>query len=812
MKKILLTAVAALGVFVACEKDDIAALNDDFGQIIARVDGDIADNTGLISDLRSDFNAFVEDINERLASAVEALEAADQALEDLINAGLAELNEKLEKAVLALSASIEENTDLIKAVGVELNEKIAAEASARAANDLLIANELADQVAKLQKQDSTLLRHIERNATDIGSLTNYTRQQVARLDAADAAIRTQIATISSTLVSLESDIDLVTLSVVDVNNEIDSNDEQIATLISELNTAEAGIEGLSSDLESLSSRVSALETMTGTISSSLGQITNNFNVATSSINGGTRVSITVGDDTQSFDVLNGADGDDGDNGNDGTNGTNGTNGIDGDSFDGALFSVASASVSGGTQVTISYDGSQLAQFTVADGQGGTGGASIVWGPELGVQTSDFTQTGNLDGASLSRLVSVVPGTAVNTPGATTVVESWDGFDSLELAQAALTATGTHTIVKSTVTTIADGTSVITYTATADNGNIAVGSHDVSSVLPGSSSTATENIQYVVEDNTPQVFDPSTVTSWSPAFDTQEADFVQNGVDGNGISGSRNIEVSAGEAGISYYYGGNLSPVVGTRIGTNEQVAQDAAQELANTAGVAINLYTRTVTIYTASEGLGTHTVTSEWAVSATYNRIVVQDPADVWTQTGTYGGEVTEGQEFEANVVQGTAASNVASVTVTFDIHRNDVTAAAGTIETLSVNGEADEAGTVDGQTRRTQISGSSTNLVVVSTGNTRVIANPDYRAIVPTWTDGSIDINSVDSNLQAVSSVYSHNVYPQTFTVTFTEDFLGNFYTADITSDVAGFNETRSYDTLAQAVAAAKAAIVAAQ
>ena len=44
----------------------------------------------------------------------------------------------------------------------------------------------------------------------------------------------------------------------------------------------------------------------------------------------------------------------------------------------------------------------------------------------------------------------------------------------------------------TRTVVADGTSVITYTAS--NG---LGSHDVSSVLPGSDNTVNENVEYIV---------------------------------------------------------------------------------------------------------------------------------------------------------------------------------------------------------------------------------------------------------------------------------------------------------------------------
>ena len=124
MKKFLLLTVAALGIFVACEKDEFEALDEAFAtqlaaEINAREAGD-ATLQGNIDDLTSAFNAFVEDINNRLASAVAALEAADDALEAYIDAEIADLYSKMEAFVAELNESIKENTDLIKATGAEL--------------------------------------------------------------------------------------------------------------------------------------------------------------------------------------------------------------------------------------------------------------------------------------------------------------------------------------------------------------------------------------------------------------------------------------------------------------------------------------------------------------------------------------------------------------------------------------------------------------------------------------------------------------------------------------------------------------------
>ena len=85
MKKLLLTAVAALGVFVACEKDEFEALDSAFAAEINRVESesDAADDLlqSNIDDLRNDFEAFIITINEKVDAAVAALEAADQAIQ-----------------------------------------------------------------------------------------------------------------------------------------------------------------------------------------------------------------------------------------------------------------------------------------------------------------------------------------------------------------------------------------------------------------------------------------------------------------------------------------------------------------------------------------------------------------------------------------------------------------------------------------------------------------------------------------------------------------------------------------------------------
>ena len=142
------------------------------------------------------------------------------------------------------------------------------------------------------------------------------------------------------------------------------------------------------------------------------------------------------------------------------------------------------------------------------------------------------------------------------------------------------------------------------------------------------------------------------------------------------------------------------------------------------------------------------------------NPAYVADEADVWAVTGTYGGGVTEGAEFEANAVTETGAPDSQEfLTVTFDLHRNDVTAAGGNVETLTVNVRPDVAGTATGDTRNIETSAGSTDLVIVSTGNTRQIDNPNYQAgPVDAW----VENGGVYTN--AAYPGYSFTVAPASF------------------------------------------------
>ena len=582
--------VAALGVFVACEKDEFEALDEQFAIEVARLDAADDVLASSIEDLRSDFEAFVADINERLASAVAALEAADEALEAYINSEIAELEGKLDAAVAALSASIKENTDFIKDVATELNAKIHAESQARVAADLELANELADQVAKLEKQDSIAARNIQSNAGSIIRLGSALSQEVARLNAADADIRTTIATVSSTLNTLRGDVTLIeTIDIPAVNariqaydNHLDANgNADLSGLIAELTIVEDAINHVDTGLEALNRRVNALDMVTGTISSSLGTITSNFDVSVSALTsgrGGQMVTITVGSDVQSFNIYNGIQGNVGQTGQTGQTGNVGPQGPIGPqgpvgrigqtgnvgsvgpagaSFDADDFRIVTTDVAEGTQITIYYGAentaaNQLAQFIIADGEDGTDGldgstgtgSGVAWTPEFTDQLEGtFTQHVRVDGASIaSRVITVA-----KVGGLSSTVTSTEAIEGRDYSSP---ADGDQADDLSRI-----DVSEATYTATDAEGNV-IGTPRVVAAIPGTFTVSND----ITPDTTAPVLSATlggvSITAGSVhsyVFGDAAPSIVVTADDGSTVQGPSAIDVSVAGSRTQYTY-------------------------------------------------------------------------------------------------------------------------------------------------------------------------------------------------------------------------------------------------------------------
>ena len=601
MKKILLTAVAALGVFVACEKDDIAALNDDFGQIIARVDGDIADNTGLISDLRGDFDAFVIAINEKIDLAVAALEAADEALEDLINseiAGLrAEFNEKLDKAILALNASIDENTDLIKSTGAELRLKLEAEKAARIAGDLELETELAEQVAKLDSVDARQLGLIHGNLRSISAANARISAENAARVAADAELQTginsntlAISGLASRTVELEGSVGvlqteldaaeeaIVAQGLVDTNhgNRISGLRTELNAAVSAANelsvrvaateafevtigTLQADLAALAGNTHTSSETVSAIQTAINSLRSGLEtfatngdtEVKNAINRQIGTINGlinglrtdltavqgyssqidalGTRIAALEGVDNATQAELNAA--------------------IDALRSELQAYADANGPADDDSALQTAIDAlSTRIDNLPTGGSGGSGGGSAInWEP-YNNSLVDYVQNGLLEGATVTRPVTVTPGSPSDVLGGESITITFDGFGTIEEAQAAHTTPGTYQIVRATRTVVADGVRSIVYTAVANG--VTIGTHTVTSTISGSDNTVNENVPYTVAADPADTLSDWVYGSTGPQSDSAwgSADFAGSQADGATIefTRTRTVDVNGDE--------------------------------------------------------------------------------------------------------------------------------------------------------------------------------------------------------------------------------------------------------------------------
>ena len=548
--------VAALGVFVACEKDEFEALDAAFAQDIARLEARVDSNY-------AEFQAFIVEIGERIDAAIAQLEAADDAIMAYINAFEDETAENFEQvqenidlvqanldtAVEELTYTIDGNKDLMLELTAALNTKIDAVNAASIAGDASLTASLTAEVEALEARDRVLFGGIASNGRQINSLSSSLSAAIVRIGVNERDIDTlktiTIPRLNQNITDVGDDVNaldlLVNGRIDDANREIDSNDAQIATLISDLDTAEAALDTAEASLVSLLGRVEALDGMHDVLQDGLADITNNFNVVSSQVDGGVSVTVTVGQTSQTFVLPNGATGTTGATGATGLQGPRGLTGAQGNpgiqgdqgiqgvagpqgpiglqgntgatgaDFDHTLFTVSSDN----GEIVISYDGDVVLRFASASGTG----SGVAWTPALGVQTSNFDQNVLVDGVSIASRSIVVSSTTVDTPGAATITSAFT-VDSnavtgttLQEVRDAITAPGTYAIVETITTTYAPGTRVITYSTTPD-----IGSHDVSSVYnaPESSRTDDHGDYVIVADL------PDTLSPWSYGNGLDEA--------------------------------------------------------------------------------------------------------------------------------------------------------------------------------------------------------------------------------------------------------------------------------------------------
>ena len=402
-----------------------------------------------------------------------------------------------------------------------------------------------------------------------------------------------------------------------------------------------------------------------------------------------------------------------------------------------------------------------------------GGDASVWSPAFGTQIVSFTQSSTVEGHVVSREVEVTAGDAVITSGGeATVVITYDGLASLELAQAAITAVGSHTIVKLTTTTTPAGQSAITYTAGFD-----LGSHTITT------STGTPTVETSTEDIPYSVAAAPVADTDAPVINvlTRTADFRASRPDG--FVNPLIVRASSNEGTLM------VSKLGATAVEFAE------FQIVGSDVVVGDNLY-----VFTAVDAAGN---SSELTFTLEITPVA---PAGQATDTTSGGGSTTP--EVDPADVPGAWSYSY--------VGGSDANWAAGEIDLAGntliefIAGVRTRVWTINGE--RDASTPSDLNASNQEVENKQIRNTSYVTPITAAWTDGTpASAADVAATGSATSTAYTHNVYSQSFTITETEDFLGNFFTITfIGSGVAA--DATEYASLAEAVAAAKAAIVAAQ
>ena len=350
-------------------------------------------------------------------------------------------------------------------------------------------------------------------------------------------------------------------------------------------------------------------------------------------------------------------------------------------------------------------------------------------------------------------------------------DTWEYGDWTGTAPAATTSTSDWTpeTAASDVATITQSREITTTIASYEESRTAtlviVGAVDnpapvsesVTRTIEAVVTTVSESRQIANPDYVPPVVvDPvDSAGAWSafsPDFGTQTSDFDQtrtrvitiNGeedVPALASSETRTINVSSSDAATYAYSGGSADHAFGqpTRIHSSAQAAKDHA--IANMGpGIALKIFSRTVTTYTASEGLGSHDVTVDAEVESFTTPAAASDPVDTlsafsaWLEISRSGGDTSTVNDGAPVIVTGTAGSDVEMVTETTTQNTLDITTAVIAVEertrTIIINGEEDAtppAGALR-EERNVEVS-PETSVAGTPIVTTRQVANPAYVA-----------------------------------------------------------------------------------
>ena len=281
-----------------------------------------------------------------------------------------------------------------------------------------------------------------------------------------------------------------------------------------------------------------------------------------------------------------------------------------------------------------------------------------WAPLFSTQIEDFSQTGT-DGNSItgSRTVTVTPTSLTNESSTEATIDADINGDG-------------------------DKTDDIERTRTRYSAGVTEGS--------SISNTHTVLGPWFVTNDVD--FTPSLVTTWSPLFAAQIADFTQSGTDTNGLAGQRVVTVSS------------------TAL-ANEQSTEAAIDVDVNNDGDKTDDIERTVTRYSATVSVGsdisnTHTINGDWFVVSDidFNPSLVPSWTPIFTnQTSDFTQEGTD-----TNSLTGER-----EVTVTSSAQPNDKSTEA------ALNDDVDNDGDLFDLVERTRVRYSAEVSVGSSIDNT---------------------------------------------------------------------------------------------
>ena len=316
--------------------------------------------------------------------------------------------------------------------------------------------------------------------------------EVAALEIAVAAQSETDGTHASTLTTIQTSINNLRTSLetfatngdTTLQNAINAEIARLDNLIVGIN---AEIDGHDTAIRNLQTNVANATMLANAANAAIAGL--NIPDAVTITSSGTIITISVGSDSYEINTAGGAAG---------GQGAQGPIGPAGTSFDSSLFSVVSADVAGGTQITISYNGVQLSQFVVADGEDGEDGEDGAQGPqgpaggdaadtigEFGswsgtapAATVEYGTFGSWSSAPAATLVAGTPVITVETAGAdvaevtettTTPQESVVAAYTRTRSRSAVSVVASYTETRSRLITV-NGAADNDYTSLTDNGD------------------------------------------------------------------------------------------------------------------------------------------------------------------------------------------------------------------------------------------------------------------------------------------------------------------------------------------------------